>query len=239
MSTMSAKRSLAAALGLGLCVVCGCGVGEYSKRMESGLSSLKQGSVFKELGASKDVPGTKVSLRLPPALSQTLSKGATVEGAVVDDARLTPAGLEWPALKETYEAFIPDSEKGKIPYYLYVSVPDPGSTTFDKVKTLVITRLGDRFAEGRGEWQDEAITTPEGGSINWKKLRATGEQDFLYVDPSGKASTRKMKGIVDAYLCEQGGVIVLLAWRVPESIEQNARLAELSKLVCGAVAVKE
>lgn len=237
MTKLVLRRPLAAALGLVLCVVCGCGVGEYTKRMQTGLNTIKQGSAFKDLSAPKDVPGVGVSLRLPSALGQALSKGATVENAPVDDARLKPLGLDWPGLKETYEGLIPGRVNDKFPYYFSVFVPDQGSTTLERVRTLVRNTIGEKLPD-TGDWQDEAITTPEGGSVTWKKLHATGEQDFLYFEPN-KASARKMPGILDVYLREQGGKIVFVVWRVPQSIEQNANLAEMSKLVCGSLVIKE
>jgi hypothetical protein len=207
--------------------------------MDSGLATLKQGSAFKDLAPAKDLPGTQISVRLPPAFGQPLSKGTTVEGAAVEDTRLKPVGLEWPALKETYEAFIPDASEGKMPYYLYVSVTDPGSTTLDKTSRTLYAMVGGKFDNGTGEWQDVRFNTPEGGSTAWKKLRATGDQEFLYVDKGGKASTRKMPGLLEVYLREQGGVILFLAWRMPQSIEPNVKLAELSKLVCGSLVIRE
>ena len=47
-----------------------------------------------------------------------------------------------------------------------------------------------------------------------------------------------MDGVLEIYLYEKGAQVVIVAWRLPASIEPNVGLGELAPLVAGSVSVK-
>ena len=116
----------------------GCGTGDYEQRLDKRFNELKVGSKFNLLSSPIDVPGTKVSLRIPQkndsnqkAFENLLTGGfenpplqeaVAPDGKPIDPLRLKPNVIDVADLKLTLEGFVPDAKQGKQPYYLYVAV---------------------------------------------------------------------------------------------------------------------
>lgn len=225
-------RVLAAMAVLALGAAAGCGTGEYERRMQQSIQSGFAtggggGAGGGGGGGGVEVPGTSITLAVPSAY-QLLAEGT-------DPSRLTPP-FDLPDRKATYEASIADATQGKQHYYLYVATADAAA---DPLAALV-AQLGQKGLSA-GSIEDSSVPIP-GGDGNWKKVRATGQQEFFYLDASGQGQPTAMDGIVEAW----GGVhkpsnsYVLLVWRVPAVLAgaDYANLDGVPKATAASVGAK-
>ena len=217
-----------------LLLLCGCGTSEYERRLESRPTTSK----FDELYGPQELPGVPVSVRVPVLFKASpLVEGALVDGKPIDPRRVKPSLVALPGLKLTYEAFIEDSEGGKLPYYCYVGALNISNNRGPKPENSIHNELAGRPAyESLTEWADYQGETPEGRGNDWKKVRCASEQDFMYTDKNGKQDFRQMPGVIDIFLHEEAGMLVVIAWRMPKSIEPH--VAKWEPLVAGCVSVK-
>jgi len=163
-----------------------------------------------------------------------------VEGrSKVDPRRLKPSLATLPGLKLTYEAFIKDAEGGQLPYYCYVgavsmandSGKDPGGSLRGEL-------AGQPANESLSDWEPFQGETPEGQGSQWKRLRCVAPQEFAYTSQAGRTSLMTLPGVLEIYLREEGGYLIVIAWRMPKNIEPNVGLAKWAPLVAGCVSVK-
>jgi hypothetical protein len=101
------------------------------------------------------------------------------------------------------------------------------------------SELKDKFPDTTGDWEDVSFPTPEGRAATWKKLRSTGDQEFYCVEKSGKASFRKLPGILEIFYRQDAGCLALMSWRVPTAVEKSTDFSKLAALMAGSVMVKE
>jgi hypothetical protein len=182
-----------------------------------------------KLGNPQEVPGTTVSIRIPLALSSPPAAEAR---------RVKPGIVAIPGLKLTYEGFIPDQAKGQWSYYCYVGVT---SGPLQKVAAQLRNELAKQSPGGTADWTDVSCETPDGQTTAWRKLRLLGKQEFYYKDKDGKDNyTSKVDSVLEIYLYEKGGQVVIVAWRLPAGIEPEpyVGLGELAPLVAGSVSIK-
>ena len=107
------------------------------------------------------------------------------------------------------------------------------------VATQLRDELAKKFPRGLTDWADVPCETPEGQTIQWRKLRLLGKQEIYYKDKAGKEHYPANNDcVLEIYLYEKGGQVVIVAWRMPASIEQNVGLGKLAPLVAGSVSVK-
>lgn len=229
------KASLAAGLLLLLGICCSCGTSEYQRRLEDRIKELKTGSKFNILSPPVKVPGTSVSLRVPQDFNdQTLTEGAVIDGKPVDLRRVKTNLIDIPDLKLTFEGFIVDASGGKQPFYLYVAVStDPGKMNFTR---NIHAELSGKFNNTTG-LTDYQVQTPEGRTSDWKTCRATGNQVFYYVTPNGDSSFRQMSGVMELLIHDENETLVILAWRMPSTLEQSKDFKTWINLVAGCVKV--
>ncbi len=230
--------------GLAFSAVSGCGTGEYERRMEQRrVNKLRLETKLRGLYLPQDVPGTQVSFRLPRNLflESPLVEGAPVGGKPVDVRRVKPDKLMTiPGLKLTYEGFV-DTEGVKLPYYCYVGVIDVqgGQMMEDpslKMRTeLAAQRKGDTVTN----WQDVRLEAPDGQESLWKKLRAETQQEFFILDKAGQGQFKSMPGVLEVYLRAEMKYAVVIAWRMPTSIEKKINLEKWATLVAECVSVKK
>lgn len=218
-------------------ILYGCGTSDYERRLDARVTEYKNESKFNILSSPADVPGTPVSIRIPQDFKNPpLTAGAEVDGKPVEARRIEPEVISLPELKLTYEGFIEDANHGKLPYYLYVAVTsDPRRANFPRTMRL---ELSNKFPDAT-ELSEIRTPTPEGRDINWKKCRATGNQEFYYISPEGKAQFLQMNGLIELLFLEdkENDVLVILAWRMPASIEQSINFQTLEPMVAGCVKV--
>lgn len=229
MSTRPFTRGLIGGLALLLGVCPGCGTPEYERRLDATLKRLREGSEFvKYMDPPRQLSGTPVRVQLP----------APFEGSLLPDEadarRLEPPGIDVPDRKATYEWWITDSRGGKIPFYCYLAATDedPGRRMARQVR-------GAFPDSGIIRWERADCETPDGRTIAWQRIEGSGEnQAFYYVDPQGQGEFRKLNSKVVFYTRQEGGLFVVIGWRLPTTIEQHVALDKWAPRVAGSVTVK-
>ncbi len=206
-----------------VCLVLGCGTGSY----ESRIGSRKTASKADNLPAAEDLPGTKVSIRVPGLLGQPLAEDAN------NAKRVKPGLFTLPGLKRTYEGFVKDSTGGEWPYYCYFGVVEGADA--QNVTGKIRTELGNNA----GDWADFPCETPDGRGTTWKKLRLTANQEFYYKNKDGQGKDLpNTPGLLEVYVHEEAGTAVIVAWRMPAALEASVALADLAKTTAGGMSIK-
>jgi hypothetical protein len=230
----------------------GCGTSDYEQRLDKRIKELKLGSKFNLLSSSIDVPGTQVSIHIPQKNdsnkqafenlltggfeSPPLQEGAAADGKPIDPRRVKPNLVDITDLKLTFEGFIPDANKGKQPYYLYVAV----STSPNSVKYYsrnLQADLGSKINDAT-PLTDYKAQTPEGRSIDWQECQATGNQLFYYVKPNGEGQFVQLPGTIDLLFHEENDALVTLIWRWPAGLEKTIDFKSWMDMTAGCVKVK-
>lgn len=210
-------------LNLLVCLVLGCGTSSYESRIGQRSGPKKADN----LPAAEDLPGTKVSIRMPGQLGQPLVEDAN------NAKRVKPGLFVMPGLKRTYETFAKDSEGGEWPFYCYIGVVE-GADAKD-----ITGKIRGELGNNAGQWQDFQADAPDGGKIAWKMLRFTSDQEFYVKDKTGQGNSRPgVAGLLEVYVHEGPATTVVVAWRVPAFIEPTVGLANLTKTTAAGVSVK-
>lgn len=235
------------AMVLLLCVCSGCGTAEYEKRLGATKGRLSTESPFELMYQSTAIPGTRVEIRVPQYIdaqrrdffkAAPLVEGSAVDGKPVDPRRLKPPLAELADVKLTYEGSIEDGDHGWIPYYCYLAVTDL-SKRGKKDQTLWIQqRLRNALPDSTDTWKDVACKSPTGQMLTWKKLRSTGKQEFYYVDPDGNGRFIEIDGLMEFYSRTEGNFLIVIGWRMPESLEALVKLKEWAPRVAGSVTLE-
>ena len=213
----------------------GCGTGEYRERVERGLTQSKLQAEFDSLQPPKPIGDTPFTIRPPKLFKQ--SPDVTAETMV--ERTFAPFGAlpEGDASTWSYEGFIEDGGGGKMPFYLATAVRDmegfEGQEPFGMLRTSLEAVCG----ESLGQWETVTCRTPQGGTVEWKKIRGTAQQEFYYTDGKGKSMNLPMAGLIEVYARNESGFLVVLGWRMPTSIEQNVGLDDLGPKVAGTLDV--
>jgi hypothetical protein len=154
-----------------------------------------------------------------------------------DARRAKPGIVTIPGLKQTYEGFVEDQVHGQWAYYCYVGVT---GGPVQNVATQLRDELAKKYPAGLSDWKDVSCNSPDGQALKWRQLRLVGKQDLYYKNKDGKEQSPipNVDGVLEIYLYEKGPQVVIVAWRMPASIEPNVGLAELAPLVAGSVNVK-
>ncbi len=209
-----------------LVVLAGCGTGGYEERLSGCIRKLN--AVANELRDPTPVAGANFTIRLPGTCQ------AALEGA---DQRRTNAGpITLPGSLTVYEVMVRDSVGGEQPYYLYVGSVG-GGQKLAQVAAELQKQMKTQLTP-QGEWVGVQAPTADGGANQWRMLRATGKQVFYCRDKAGAESYPTMDGLLEVYLHEQGGSIVLVAWRMPSTLEANSQLSRWAPLVTGSLKAK-
>jgi hypothetical protein len=225
-------------------VVSGCGTGEYERRLEARRTDkAKIEAKLRTLYLPLEVAGTPVSVRLPKTifLDPPLVEGALVGGKPVDLRRVKPGKLVTiPGLKLTYEGFV-DSEGVKLPYYCYVGVIDAqGGQVVEEAALKIHKELAaQRPQDTSMTWQDLRVETLDGSEGDWKKMRAESNQEFFTPDKAGQGQFKSMPGVLEVYLRVEAKSGIVIAWRMPASIENKVNLKKWATLVAECVSVKK
>ncbi len=202
--------------------ILGCGTGEY----ESRLGTRKQTSKFDDFSAAEELPGTKVSVRVPSRFGLAPAH---------DDKRFTPVVFHLPGLKRTWEAFVKDASGGEQPYYCYFGVSaEPAANVMNSIRN----ELGNHPNCDIVEWQDFQGEKPDGRGNSWRKLRFLADQPFFYRDKDGKERVHpSLRGLLEVYVHESAGTTVIMAWRMPAALEASVGLSDLARLTAGSITV--
>lgn len=210
---------------LSLCL--GCGTGHY----EELVGNRKSTPASDSLGAEQTLEGTKISIRVPSKL------GSPLAGA--EDGRMKPGIITISDLKQTYETSLKDSAGGEQTCYCYVGATDAKLTPLEKIAGDIRAQLtACPDPKTVGNWMDYQGKAPDGRPIAWRQLRFTGVQPLYYRDKDGKGKLQDMEGMLDVYLHEEAGTVVIVAWRMSTKLESAIGLGEMAAAVAGSVSAK-
>ena len=233
------KAYLAAGAILLLISSLGCGTGEYEQRLTDTERQIKQGSAFAEMHPSAPLAGTSVKIQLPNSLvSQPFNEQTQVDGVPIDPRRLKPpAAIAVTGLQHTYEELLTDPAGGKQSYYCYLAAFDKATVGPNDPILIMRRQAQSLFSSSIAMVKTVQCKTPQGQSIEWQYLRATGPQEFYYVDSGGNVSFTKMEGALEVYSRTEGNSIIMIIWRVPINIEgpQYVDLQTWAPRVAGSV----
>ncbi len=250
MNRIVTNKYIAAGAMLFLVFSGGCGTGDYEQRLDKRFNELKVGSKFNLLSSPIDVPGTKVSLRIPQkndsnqkAFENLLTGGfenpplqeaVAPDGKPIDPLRLKPNVIDVADLKLTFEGFVPDAKQGKQPYYLYVAVSTQKNrgNIPKRMQADLASKLNDATP-----LTDLKVQTPEVGDIDWQVCEATGNQQFYYVKPDGQSQFIQLNGTIEMMFHDENGALVILIWRWPTGLDKSM-FQSWMEMVGGCVKVK-
>ena len=205
--------AVVAATGL-LCQ--GCGVGEYEKRMEEYLATQGTGETadLRKPFTLEEIEGKEVRVRMPTAFEEAYTPTSDV-----DEARKKIPFVELPGHQRTYEGFVEASDKSKTPYYCYLGARSLSGAVGGK------KRLLGRFANALTDFSKDAeidakdyFVTAEGSQSEWLKWRASGPMAFVKITKDGQEQAARADGVLEAYGKVQDGILVMVAWRYPQSL---------------------
>jgi hypothetical protein len=215
----------------------GCGRAEYQRRLDARLEKEREkeraAARFNMLYQPQALEGVSVSVRIPTVFTSA----PMIEGrGQADPRRVKPGIVTLPSLKLTYEMTIKD-DKGQLPYYCYVGAvkadEKPLEDACKTLQTVLTTKPGAEVSQ----WADFNGETPDGHESKWKKLRCVAQQEFTYADANGQTHSENLPGLLEIYLREEKGYLVVIAWRMPTSLETQVNLAQWAPLVAGCVSV--
>ena len=242
--------------------ITGCGTSAYEDRHAATLTYLRHETPFRPLWEKPidDFPSQTLSLRIPKVFRageanslnpQTmLTPDPRNDKEVVDPYRVQPPFLKLPGHQRTYEGFTQVRGTQSLdmitkPFYLYIALA--GSTSKDK-KPLsaqeIEKQIRDKLVKQFGkkdvtQWEtvDPLPPTPDGGTMTWKRITATGEQ--YWVAYEDKVPRYKIYPGVDVlYLNSANDRHVLLGWRCGTEVADAIRLKEIAPICAGTVKVK-
>ena len=136
-----------------------------------------------------------------------------------------------------------DNDGGKIPFYCYLAATekDPQRRLHGEFQSA--------FPATTVRREEVDCKMPDGGTKKWKKLEASqGEgkdQEFYYADKDGQGGYRRMPAKMLFHFRQEGDSFVVIAWRMPSSIEKligsegDLGLQQWAPRVAGSMTVKE
>ena len=218
----------------------GCGAGAYERRLQKGLDERitkeQKAARFNVLYAPQALDKVPVSVRIPTAFTVP---PLVEEVNQADPRRVKPGLVRLPGLKLTYEMTIKDDKGGQLPYYCYVGAMKAAENQLQEVCNTLRGELTAKPGADVSEWVDFQGEAPDGRDMAWKKLRCVSQQEFVCADAGGQARSETMPGLLEIYLHEEKGYLVVVAWRMPKSLEASVDLTQWAPLVAGCVSVTQ
>ncbi len=198
----------------------GCFGGEYKRRMEQTISSLKSqgeraGAVFAQASAVYTATGetTGISLRLPVFVDD---KAKSLKGA---DTNAQPPFADLPGYAYTYE--IPFNEESAYVYFAALKVDEKPAETLEQE---VQAAIGNAFSGAA--WQDVTVERFKGGPLKIRRLSGVGNQKF---------GSQVSDGRFDLYLVSSSTHHVLIGWRASSVVGSSQGFFEKASISMGTV----
>lgn len=238
----------------------GCGTSAYEDRHSATLKYLQLETPFRPLWEKpvEDFPSQTLSLRIPKIFRTgeanslnpmtMLTPDPRNEKDVVDSYRVQPPFLKLPGHQRTYEGFTQVRGTQSLdmitkPYYLYIAMIE--SNAKDKkplspqemekqIRDKLVKQFGNKDVS---QWEKVEPRTPDGGTMTWKRIAATGEQ--YWVTYEDKAARYKIyPGVYTLYLNSTNDRHILLGWRCAKEVAEAIRLEEIAPICAGTVKLK-
>lgn len=181
----------------------------------------------------------------------------------LDAYRLQPDFLHLPGHVRTYERFVPSAINPRLsrqlPCYLYVAVTDTSAGSDENLRLDLRTKLVEEFGEldedqpaedqdrpgvklekkGTGFWEVIEVPTPDGSTLQARKIVAYGDQTFQYYVQRDQLKDLYRPGVYMLYVYTTGQQHVLLGWRAPPDVVESIKMEELAEAVLGTIDLAE
>jgi hypothetical protein len=217
-------------------LLAGCGTEEYESRLDRGVSTQNSGSKFTALNAQATaIPGTKVSLQLPPAMQSTDINDAA-------RGKLPKKFFEIPNLKATYEGFVEDKDKNKLYYDLYVGVGEGTPNTLRSWMNIMRQNFPNAEDSSTEVNTNYSVGTPEGGSLQWDEIHFKASQPFYYTKPDNSLINQELPGTMICLSHTEKNVQVTLILRYADSLGDRHYTdfdSNWLKLIAGSVKIAD
>jgi hypothetical protein len=212
---------------------CGCGQGEYDKRLKAAVTDVEYRSRYGVLETQPQVwLDQPFHMRLPLAFTRprliTLSKLLCIKpmpgGILVNEPQLQISFTNLPGMLITNQAVVetPAFNGSAAAYSLHLAAANVGQgadeTTLDKIRDDIKAACPD---EKNVRWEDVELDTIDQKKLKMRRLRATGPGEirfFGYVDAAG---LYKGPMTLDLYTIKSGDYRVFIAWWVPAHLIEN------------------
>lgn len=219
--TSTLARRSGATLLLLVCIAQGCGTGAYRERMEARIAELRKGGGVTNVAlyAPSQVGDTSLWIRVPRKFTQGMTPGAAVNAQ-----RIQPP-ITLPGLKATWEGTV-GSDGRKLPFYCYLAVSDndPAGAVQREIKQL--------YAGVDVTWSE----VNDSAGRPWKQFRADLEQDWIPQGQDDKELAKvSLDGVFQVNYRQEGSQYMIVAWRVPQSIESAVNLRALIPATLGSL----
>jgi len=208
---------------VGVCLlgaVSGCGTSEYEALVAARFKDVQLQGPFRKLFAPAAIPGTPFKIRVPMVFNSSYLANSphTDDGEKINPQRVQPPFLELPGFRLCYEG-VAASVSSSPPFYCYLAAFPCKPGDGEKWEADLQAKLKALFPNTPDTWETVQALTPKGDSLTWKKIRVINEQDWLTNDAEGKVKPTRMNGTFELWLYEGNDHIVLMAWRVPASLD--------------------
>jgi hypothetical protein len=219
----------------------GC-AGGYDDDFKSASQHATEAKKFDQLGEARFTIGQlPVSVRLPKQLPEVYIRVSSSDPLSmqprIDPLRAVPPYMTGFAQAHvgTFEVWNP-ADEGKAPVYVAFWTPPAtrgGRTIVEQLKNALQNAFpGQNF-------EDVDVRTPEGTTMQWKRLKGSTTTPYFVINADGNLVQQPVKENLDlwAYTPSDGAnqAAVVIAWRVPESVESVANFDELAQLVAGSL----
>jgi hypothetical protein len=181
----------------------------------------------------------------------------------LDAYRLQPDFLHLPGHVRTYERFVPSAINPRLsrqlPCYCYVAVTDTSAGSSENLQIEIRNKLVEAFGEfdeeppaedparagvkqakkGTGYWEVLEVPTPDGSTLQARKIVAYGDQTFQYYVQNDEIKELFRPGVYVLYFYTTGQQHVLIGWRAPPDVAESVKMDELAEATLGTILLEE
>ncbi len=218
----------------------GCGSGEYQKRLNNSLKQRREQSAFAAMSEPISLPGTKLTFRVPKEFVNAADKAADpLHKKLLSPGPLRPEQADAAAFYMYLTEAKPEQGEDLPALTLHWGRRDPAAGSKQDPSSELMYALQDAMPNMELKWQEEHFFTPQGGSVTWQKLSASGTMEFVMVKCADGTltGTKRMKGDFYLYICKhpESEVFVWMVWRVPDIIAGDVAVPVYAAQVGGSL----
>lgn len=230
-------RLFAAALVGGIAVhLAGCDLtGEYEAKFKETLVSAGQRAIFDQSLHSNETEITDagkksagVRLRIPKLFDKDSKSLPNTE------ARANPPFMRLPGLSYAIERQIDDDKGQFLPAYVYFAAVPKADQKADALSAAIAQQVA--AALPGAAWADAPLKSPDGQSVTFRRLQASGPQDFTNLQNNQAV---KVEGRFDLYLVDAPTNHVLIGWRAPKAHGDKYQFPASIEAAMGTVAADQ
>jgi hypothetical protein len=225
----------------------GCGTSAYEAKLDAAIKQLRLDNQFVGLDVAETLvagiknqqgTGAKISLRKPEYFAgQAYAEGAADPrdpSKPLSPERIKPPVLSnFPGFRFSYETFgsvlnnpTPNTS------YLYFGAQPTEAGVAERIATDLQTTYPDLAPMA---WTSATVTTPSGGTVQWRTLSLEKLQAFLL--RAGDAEAAERNGLFQIWMYEQQGFQTFVALRTSATDEERNQLRKLVVAALGTIRV--